>query len=87
MMRRYLPSVIECSDMEGVEIIVADNNSTDGSVEMLHENFPEIRTIVLDCNYGFAEGYNRALAEVKAKYYLLQLGCRNKAKGMDQTYD
>ncbi|MCM1312203.1 MAG: glycosyltransferase family 2 protein [Bacteroides sp.] len=71
MMRKYLPSVIECSDTEGVEIIVADNHSTDESVDMLHKCFPKIRIIVLDQNYGFAGGYNRALAEVEAEYYLL----------------
>lgn len=71
MMQKYLPSVIECSKMEGVEVIVADNDSTDGSVEMLHQNFPNIKTIVLDRNYGFADGYNRALENVEAEYYLL----------------
>lgn len=71
MMQKYLPSVIECSEMEDVEVIVADNDSTDGSVEMLHQDFPNIRTIVLDRNYGFADGYNRALENVESEYYLL----------------
>ncbi len=71
MMQKYLPSVIECSDMESVEVIVADNGSTDGSIDMLHEEFPSLRTIILDKNYGFAEGYNQALRQVEAEYFLL----------------
>lgn len=71
MMRKYLPSVIRCSQGEGVEVIVADNASTDDSISMLRTNFPTIRIIELDQNYGFADGYNRALKQVKAEYYLL----------------
>ena len=71
MMRKYLPSVIRCSQGEGVEVIVADNASTDDSISMLHTNFPSIRIIELDQNYGFADGYNRALKQVEAEYYLL----------------
>lgn len=72
MMRRYLPSVLRCSTMEGVEVVVADNASTDDSVEMLRRDFPQVRLIQLDQNYGFAEGYNRALAELPdSTYYLL----------------
>lgn len=71
MLRQYLPSVLNCSADEGVEVIVADNASTDDSVVMMEQDFPRVRTIVLDANYGFAEGYNRALAQVDARYYLL----------------
>lgn len=69
MMRKYLPSVVEYSD--GAEIVVADNASTDGSIEMLRQEFPTVRTIVLDRNWGFAEGYNKALQQIDAEYYLL----------------
>lgn len=69
MLRQYLPSVLAYS--EGAEVIVADNASTDESLMVMHQEFPEVRTIVLDQNYGFAEGYNRALAQVEADYYLL----------------
>lgn len=70
MMRKYLPTVI---DNSSEDIIVADNASTDDSIHMLSEEFPNIRTIVLDKNYGFAEGYNRALEQIKDEYeyYLL----------------
>ncbi len=69
-MREFLPSVIKHSS-EWAEVIVADNGSTDGSMRMLFEEFPSVSQIQLDKNYGFAEGYNRALAQVDAEYYVL----------------
>ena len=57
--------------MEGVEICVADNGSTDESVSYLQVNFPNVRLIVLDKNYGFADGYNKALQQVEAEYVVL----------------
>ncbi len=70
MMRRFLPNVI-ANSTDLAEIIVADNGSTDDSCEMMAREFPSIRLIRLSENYGFAEGYNRALAEVEAEFYLL----------------
>lgn len=70
MMRQFLPSVVRFSE-ELADVIVADNASTDGSLEMLAAEFPTVKTIVLDQNYGFAEGYNRALAQVGHPYLLL----------------
>jgi GT2 family glycosyltransferase len=55
----------------GQDVIVADNGSVDDSVLFVQNNFPSIRTILLDKNYGFAKGYNEALKQVQAKYYLL----------------
>lgn len=69
MMRKYLPVVLKNSPE--ATVIVADNASTDDSLEMLAKEFPEVKTIVLDKNYGFAGGYNKALAQVEAEYYLL----------------
>ncbi len=71
IMRRYLPSVVEHSDAEGCEVVVADNGSTDASVKMLHDEFPSVRVIQLDQNYGFTGGYNRAIATLSSKYVLL----------------
>ena len=72
MMRQYLPSVLRHSlCVEGVEVVVADNASTDDSLPLLRRDFPEVRLILLDRNYGFAEGYNRALQEVGSEYALL----------------
>lgn len=70
MMRRFLPSVVACSQDDGL-VIVADNGSTDNSLSMLAEEFPTVVRLPLAQNYGFAEGYNRALAEIDAPYYLL----------------
>lgn len=70
MMRKYLPSVI---DNSVGDVIVADNASTDGSVEMLAEQFPDVPTIVLEENYGFAGGYNKALAHLNDYEYFLLL--------------
>ncbi len=70
MLRQYLPGVLQHSRDEAT-IYVADNGSTDDSVALLREQFPEVRLILLERNWGFAEGYNRALAQVDADYYLL----------------
>lgn len=69
MLKRYLPSVV--AHTKGAEIIVADNGSTDNSLEVLAKEFPGVQTIVLDKNYGFAEGYNRAIAQVDSEYVVL----------------
>lgn len=70
MMEQYLPSVVEYSCGEA-EVIVADNASTDDSVVWLSEHYPHLRVILLDQNYGFAEGYNQALRQVDSEYYVL----------------
>ena len=69
MLAKFLPSVIEYS--HGAEIVVADNGSTDDSVALLKGKFPAVRLVQLDKNYGFAEGYNKALELVDAEYCLL----------------
>jgi len=71
MLRQFLPSVVAHSNGEGIEVCVADNASTDNSLEVMRQEFPDVRLILLDKNYGFAEGYNRALAEIDAEYCLL----------------
>ena len=70
MLEQYLPSVIEYS-RDDATIIVADNASSDDSLAFLQTHYPEVQTIVLDQNYGFADGYNRALKQVEAEYYVL----------------
>lgn len=70
-LQQFLPVLISNTTTPDTEIIVADNASTDNSLQLLANEFPQIRTIVLDKNYGFAEGYNRALAEVVADIYVL----------------
>lgn len=70
MLEQFLPSVIAYSQEEA-EVIVADNASTDDSLQLLQERFPEVRVIVLDQNYGFADGYNQAFQQVEAEYFVL----------------
>ena len=69
MLRAFLPSVVDYSPE--AEVIVADNCSTDASAQVMREEFPAVRYIQLEKNYGFADGYNRALAQVEAEYFLL----------------
>jgi GT2 family glycosyltransferase len=69
--RQFLPVLIENTTMPGVEIIVADNASTDSSLTLLKDKFPSIHTIVFDKNYGFAGGYNKAFEQIEADYFIL----------------
>lgn len=69
-LRKFLPVVLEKSSQEA-EIWVADNNSLDGSVEILHEEFPEVHVLENKFNAGFAGGYNQALKQITADYYVL----------------
>lgn len=71
MLRKFLPTVIRYSQQEDVEVCVADNASTDTSRELIRTHFKEVRLIVLEENYGFAEGYNQALDQVDAEYVVL----------------
>ncbi len=69
MLRRFLPSVIEYS--HEASIYVADNGSSDESCDVVRNEFPAVKLMILDHNYGFAEGYNRALAQVDEEYAVL----------------
>lgn len=71
MLRSFLPSVVRFSEADGAVVYVADNGSTDASVEMLCREFPTVRLILLEENLGFADGYNMALQEVDAEYVVL----------------
>lgn len=68
---RFLPVLLQHTTCDEVTIYVADNGSTDGSLALLKTQFATVKTVILDKNYGFAGGYNRALAQIKADYYLL----------------
>ena len=70
MLAKYLPNVVEYSRQDA-EIWVADNCSSDQSMHLLETQFPQVKTIVLEQNFGFAEGYNRALKQIEAEYYVL----------------
>lgn len=77
-LQRYLPSVVATTP--DADIVVADNGSTDGSLAWLREAMPSVQTIALDKNYGFAEGYNRALRELNGYdvYVLLNSDIRTE---------
>ena len=70
MLAKYLSGVVEYSRQDA-EVWVADNCSSDGSMHLLETQYPQVKTIVLEQNFGFAEGYNRALAQIEAEYYVL----------------
>jgi GT2 family glycosyltransferase len=65
LLRRYLPSVVANTPSALADVIVADNGSSDNSLEVLRDEFPSVGVIALDKNYGFAEGYNRAIDQVE----------------------
>ena len=69
-LRRFLPSVMSTT-YSNHSIWVADNASADGTSEMLKSEFPSIKLIQNPSNEGFATGYNHALREVAADYYVL----------------
>lgn len=71
LLKQFLPTALEYTKGDDVELIVADNGSTDGSVEWLETNYPSLRLIKFHKNYGFAEGYNRAIEQTSFPYTIL----------------
>lgn len=69
-LQQFLPFVV-CSTYSNMEIVLADNASADDSVEFVQKNYPQIKIIQLSENFGFAKGYNEALKQVHADYYVL----------------
>ena len=70
-LKKFLGVAVTNSSSPGTEIFVADNGSTDGSAEWVENNFPTVKLIRLDKNYGFAGGYNLALQKISAEYFIL----------------
>lgn len=70
-LKRYLPNILQNSDLNTAEIIVADNGSTDNSIEILQQEFKNVTIIRLEKNYGFAEGYNQAINQLDNEFVLL----------------
>ena len=68
-LEQFLPDVVRYSP--DAEIVVADNGSTDGSVDYLQNNFSDVKLICFEKNYGFAEGYNLALKNLSSEYFVL----------------
>lgn len=71
LLREFLPSVVANTDPALARVIVADNGSDDNSLEVLKSEFPEVEVMAFDKNYGFAEGYNRAIRLVDSEFVVL----------------
>lgn len=71
LLERFIPAAVANTSGSEVELIVADNGSDDDSVEWMRSNFPDVRLITFERNYGFAEGYNRAIAAIEHPYVTL----------------
>ena len=63
LLEEFLPTVLQHSLSDDTKVVVADNGSTDNSVEYLKTNFPEVPLIIFEENYGFADGYNKAIEQ------------------------
>ena len=71
-LRKFLPGLLRSvRNVEGAEVIVADNASTDGSVKVMKEEFPQVRTIVFEKNFGFTGGYNKAFEQIDSDLFVL----------------
>jgi GT2 family glycosyltransferase len=70
-LKRFLATVVRYSISPGTGVYIADNGSSDGSADWVEENVREVRVIRFDRNYGFADGYNRAIDQIDAEYYVL----------------
>ncbi|MDE6006771.1 MAG: glycosyltransferase family 2 protein [Muribaculaceae bacterium] len=71
LLQKFIPAAADFTISPDADLIVADNGSDDGSIEWLRSNFPEVKVIELGKNYGFAEGYNRAIARLDYPYVTL----------------
>lgn len=71
LLKEFLPHVIATTPQDLADIIVVDNGSTDGSLRLLADEFPEVEVISYNENYGYAEGYNRAIADTGRPYSVL----------------
>ncbi len=69
-LQKFLPAVL-ATDYSNLDIYIADNASTDNSIQVLEMLFPMVKIVQNDANYGFAGGYNQALRHISAEYYVL----------------
>ncbi len=70
-LKQFLPQVVACTNIADAEVWVADNGSTDGSLPWITDNFPTVKQLAFDKNYGFTGGYNKALQQIDAQYFVL----------------
>lgn len=71
LLEEYLPSVLAHTPSDKATVIVADNGSTDDSIAFLKENYPQVECLELDKNWGFAEGYNKAIGQCNSDIVVL----------------
>lgn len=71
LLKQFLPMAVKYTQGEEVDLIVADNGSEDSSVSWVEENYSEVKILKFDKNYGFAEGYNKAIKQTGYPYTLL----------------
>lgn len=71
LLPQFLPSVIQFSQNEFVRIVVADNGSSDDSLQVLQSEFPQVEILDLKQNFGFARGYNEALKQIESDFYVI----------------
>ncbi|MBN2213329.1 MAG: glycosyltransferase [Bacteroidales bacterium] len=68
---KFLPSILSHSNNDGYCVYIADNGSSDDSLEWLHQYQPGVKIITHDRNYGFALGYAKALQQIDSEYFVL----------------
>lgn len=71
LLEKFLPSIVKHSTLKNVALYVADNASTDDSIDFLKSNYPQINIIENKNNEGYAKGYNTALQQIKADIFCL----------------
>lgn len=71
LLKKFLPSVVEHTQGEEVDVIVADNGSKDDSIEWIKTHYPDLKILAFEKNYGFAEGYNKALSLTRYPFTIL----------------
>lgn len=88
LLQEFLPKVIATTNETLADIIVADNGSTDNSVKLIEEKFPNVKLLKFTENYGFAEGYNQAIAITRYKYtILLNSDAASKDRWIEPIYE
>ncbi|OJV38638.1 MAG: glycosyl transferase family 2 [Bacteroidales bacterium 36-12] len=70
-LKEFLPTLLKYTSSPDVAIYIADNGSRDNSLLLIGKDFQEVKVLLFPKNYGFAEGYNRALAQIEADYYVI----------------
>ena len=71
-LREFLPGLLRSVEkVEGAEVVVADNASTDGSLEVMRNEFPQVKTLQFEKNFGFTGGYNKAFSLIDSEYFVL----------------